>query len=265
MEMGAVRRILKKAKRWHLIADELKPLRERRHAGRALTLEEKMRLLKIADSKPEWQNVRLAQTLALNTTMRGCEIKGLRWRDVDLIDRSLTVRRATTKTDAGERVIPLNPNAVAAIVELYRRAQTFGGTEADHFVFPACENGRIDPRRSQTTWRTAWRRLTRAIYCPACGELQNPGEICHNTECKADIREVKSPTEELRFHDLRHHAITELAESQASDRDCGARFPENARPLLARSNGREAQGTGRTFRRWLWHKPRHKRVDSCHS
>jgi integrase len=28
---------------------------------------------------------------------------------------------------------------------------------------------------------------------------------------------VKSPLAGLRFHDLRHHAITELAESQASD------------------------------------------------
>ena len=58
-----------------------------------------MLLLKIAESKPEWQNARLAQILALNTTMRGCEIKGLRWRDVDLIDRTLTVVRVTTKTD----------------------------------------------------------------------------------------------------------------------------------------------------------------------
>jgi len=60
---------------------------------------EKVLLLKIAESKPEWQNARLAQILALNTTMRGCEIKGLRWRDVDLIDRTLTVVRVTTKTD----------------------------------------------------------------------------------------------------------------------------------------------------------------------
>jgi Phage integrase family len=29
---------------------------------------------------------------------------------------------------------------------------------------------------------------------------------------------VKSPLHGLRFHDLRHHAITELAESQASER-----------------------------------------------
>src|SRR6476646_4139107 len=34
----------------------------------------------------------------------------------------------------------------------------------------------------------------------------------------ADIRKLKSSTAGLRFHDLRHHAITELAESQTSDR-----------------------------------------------
>jgi len=42
------------------------------------------------------------------------------------------VGRATTKTDAGERDIPLNANAMAAIMELYRRAQAVGGLEADH-------------------------------------------------------------------------------------------------------------------------------------
>ena len=217
MEMGVIRRILKRAKRWHLMADDLKPLKERRQVGRALAHEEKLRLLKMAESKPEWLNVRLAQALALNTTMRGCEIKGLRWRDVDLIERILTVRRATTKTDAGERAIPLNANAMAAVVELYRRAQDQCGVEPHHYIFPACENGKIDPTHPQKTWRTAWRRLTRTIQCPACGEQQDPRKLCQNENCKADIHDVKSPTAGLRFHDLRHHAITELAESQASD------------------------------------------------
>ena len=35
--------------------------------------------------------------------------------------------------------------------------------------------------------------------------------------CKADTKEVKSPFHGFRFHDLRHQAITELAESKASD------------------------------------------------
>ena len=33
----------------------------------------------------------------------------------------------------------------------------------------------------------------------------------------ADMKGIKSPLARLRFHDLRHHAITELAESQSSD------------------------------------------------
>src|SRR5215472_5259445 len=45
-----------------------------------------------------------------------------------------------------------------------------------------------DPTKPMTTWRTAWRSITKEAGLPG-----------------------------LRFHDLRHHAITELAESTASD------------------------------------------------
>ncbi len=215
MEMGVIRRILKRAKRWFLVADDIRPLKERREVGRALAPEEKTRLLKTAALRPEWKVARCAAVLALNTTMRGCELKGLRWRDVNLLDTLLTIRRS--KTDAGERVIPLNREALGAIKELYQRAQKFAATEPEHFVFPACENGNIDATRPQKGWRTAWRHLTRAIRCPACGLLQNPAKECRNEDCKADIRKFKSPLAGLRFHDLRHHAITELAESQASE------------------------------------------------
>src|SRR5579863_1038124 len=85
MEIGILRRILKRAKRWHFIEDEIPHLPERRDIGRALQPEEKLRLLKVAQSKPEWETAYLASVLALNTTMRGCEIKQLRWRDIDLM------------------------------------------------------------------------------------------------------------------------------------------------------------------------------------
>jgi Phage integrase family len=87
----------------------------------------------------------------------------------------------------------------------------------NHYVFPACENDRIDPTRPQGTCRTAWRKLTRTVQCPACGQLQNSGGKCCNENCGTDIHDLKSSLAGLRFHDLRHHAITELAESQASD------------------------------------------------
>jgi len=147
MEIGAVRRMLKKAKRWSLIAEDVRPLKEPRSIGQALSYEQKVRLLHAADSNPEWQNARLAMTIALCTTMRGVEIKNLHWADVDLVRRSFTVRRS--KTEAGLRSIPMNDDAYAAILELRERAQAFQGTESNHFLFPACEHGHIDPARSQ--------------------------------------------------------------------------------------------------------------------
>ena len=215
MEMGVIRRILKRGKRWHVVSDDNRPLKERHDFGSALAPAEKFRLLAIARSRPEWQPALYAAILALNTTMRGCEIKGLRWRDINMLDSSLTVRRS--KTEAGIRVIPLNAEAMGVILQLYKRAQILGATDLDHFVFPACENGKIDPTRSQQSWRTAWRNLTQVIECPACGRLQSPANTCCNDECNVDIHEVKSSLAGLRFHDLRHHAITELAESQTSD------------------------------------------------
>jgi hypothetical protein len=40
-------------------------------------------------------------------------VKGLRIGDVDLLNKTLTIRRISTKTDAGARVVPLNINANA--------------------------------------------------------------------------------------------------------------------------------------------------------
>ena len=77
---------------------------------------------------------------------------------------------------------------MAALWELRQRAGIVGEVLPNHYAFPACENCHFDPTRPQKSWRTVWRKLTRAAGLPG-----------------------------LRFHDLRHHAITELAESQANN------------------------------------------------
>jgi hypothetical protein len=194
--------------------------------------DEKLRLLRLASKNPDWQAARLATLLALNTTMRGCEIRSLRWEDVDLMGRSLTIRKS--KTDAGQRMIPLNSTAYSTVLELRERARQFGGTDPQHFIFPHCENAHVDPTRPQTSWRSAWRALTRAIECPACGVVQRPARVCRNAVCNACIESIKSPTAGLRFHDLRHHAITELAESQASDQTIMAIAGHVSPRMLAR-------------------------------
>jgi integrase len=146
--------------------------------------------------------------LGLNTGMRHKEIKTLRWKNLDLKNRVLTV--AESKTEAGKsRPVPLTQHAWAAL-DIW--ASRFPDRNLEHFVFPTCENGHTDPERPIANWRTAWRRLTDVIQCPGCCELQHPGESCRNQDCKADIRGLKSPLAGLRFHDLRHTAATKLLE-----------------------------------------------------
>jgi integrase len=218
MEVACLARILKRAKRWHLIADEVRTLPERRDIGRALTPEHKAMLLTTASSRPEWQIAYLAMRLALNTTMRACEIRGLRWRDVNLEEASITIVKS--KTESGKRVIPLNDGAWTAMLELYERAERLLGKNLlpDWYVFPHSEGAsKPDATKPMSNWRTAWRRLTRVIHCPSCGQVQDPSKVCFNDKCKVDLSKVKSPIAGLRFHDLRHHAITELAESSTSD------------------------------------------------
>jgi integrase len=186
LEIGVLRSVMKRAKLWHLFVDEIKALPVHTQVGRAMTMGEKIRLTRTATTKPEWQNARAAMVLALNTTMRACEIKSLRWYDVDFLASTVTIRKS--KTAAGQRMIPLNDDALSTIKALYSHASAIGATHPDHYVFPACENGHIDPTTPQKSWRSAWRSLRKVAGIPA-----------------------------LRFHDLRHHAITELAEGQASD------------------------------------------------
>ncbi len=187
-EVSLLRRILKRYKQWARLAEDVNTLPVQSRAVRVLTPEEKARLLETAASKPRWQIQRCAAVLALNTAMRSCELKGLRWKDIDLFAKTLTIHRQTTKTDAGERLIPLNRYAVLAFAELRTRAEHLGSSEQEHYVFPSCKMGRIQPWEPIKYWDTAWRTMTRTAG------LQG-----------------------LRFHDLRHQAVTELAERGLSD------------------------------------------------
>jgi integrase len=188
LEVGLLRRILKKNKQWARIADEVQMLPEHPKEARVLTTQEKAKLMETAAGRPEWQVARCAATLALNTTMRSCEIRGLRWKDIDWRNLTLSIRRLSTKTNAGVRTLPLNADALTALLELQERAEKLKTDSPEHYVLPSCEHGNLDATKPMKNWRTAWRRL--------CKEAGLDG---------------------LRFHDLRHHAITELAENGLSD------------------------------------------------
>jgi hypothetical protein len=108
----------------------------------------------------------------------------LQWRDIDFFNRTILVR--TGKTDAGQRSILMNVGANELILHLRERAKAFEGIDGQHHVFPARENGHVDPTRHQTSFRTAWRNLTRAIQCPTCGKSQKLGEKCADKKCAGE-------------------------------------------------------------------------------
>ena len=216
-EIGVLRRILKRARLWARVADDIRPLREPSTIGKALTEQEKQRLLKTAVIRPEWETAYLAAILCLNTTARGCELKGLQWSDVDLFARTLTIRKS--KTAAGERVVPLTDVAASALARLRARAEGFGPVETAHYVFAAFMpkftfSGKrvidynvtaFDPTRHVNSWRSAWRTLTKKAGLPG-----------------------------FRFHDLRHCAITQLAENGTSDSTIMAIAGHVSRRMLER-------------------------------
>jgi integrase len=216
-ELGILRRVMKRARLWARVADDIRPLKEPSTIGRALTEEDKQRLLKTAVMRPEWETAYLAAILCLNTTARGCELKALQWSDVDLFVRTLTIR--TSKTAAGERVVPLTDVAASALARLRRRAESFGPVLPSHYIFAAFVpkftfSGKkvigynvtaFDPTTHVKSWRSAWRTLTKRAGLPG-----------------------------FRFHDLRHCAITQLAEGGTSDSTIMAIAGHVSRRMLER-------------------------------
>ena len=78
-----------------------------------------------------------------------------------------------------------------------------GFTDPDHYVFPACQRQQFDATRHQKSWQSAWRSLTK-----------------------------EAGLKGFRFHDLRHTAITELAEAGAPDATLMAIAGHQSRRML---------------------------------
>lgn len=187
-EVSVLRQLLKHARLWYRFREDYKPIPNMRPpAGRALTEEEQARLFKVAQSRSDWMYAHAAATLAFYCGMRACEIKAIRWLNVDLVGGILDIRRS--KTPAGWRTPTLNDVCKRALASLQAKAKLVGADEPDHFVFPwHGREQKIDPTKPITSWRSAWRSILRA-----------------------------AGLEGVRFHDARHTAVTTLAEKGLPD------------------------------------------------
>jgi integrase len=194
LEIGTLRGILMHHHLWAVLKDRgrglLPKLEDRDDIGRALSSTEEAALLESCLGSRS-RGLYTAVVLVLNTGLRDGEARALRWNQIDLEARTITVGKSKTSAGTG-RVIPLNDRVTLAIRTWANR---FPKRDRDHFVFPAELYGRpgettakpgthaLNPKKPIRSWKTGWR-----------GARKSAGVVC-------------------RFHDLRHTFCTRLLES----------------------------------------------------
>jgi integrase len=197
IEIALIRLVLRKAKLWANIQDDVKPLSENRDTGRELSDDEMVRLLsacKVSISRGLYPAV----LTSFHTGLRSEELRLLRWHQVDLLEGTITVGKS--KTEGGEgRLVYLSALAVQTLQNW--RSQ-FPDVKPNHAVFPRESYGlkgkkgtfggavvpyRTFPNQPVGSFATSWGTAKKAA-----------GVSC-------------------RWHDLRHSAASKIAAGGATD------------------------------------------------
>ena len=173
---------------WRELWPAVPKLEEREDVGRALMPEEEAALLAAAAANPSPYIDRFIR-IALTSVMRFGEIRTLQVERVNFLDRTVQVGRAKSRRGTG-RVIPMNEDLYGLLREqIAWLEEKFGRVQPSWYLFPFYDQERrpTDPCRPVTTLKSAWESVRTAS----------------RVNC--------------RFHDLRHTAITKLAEESVPD------------------------------------------------
>jgi integrase len=180
-EIGELSRAI--GKPWFVLWPTVRKQEEKKDVGQALSPEQERSLLDAAAGKVRCWIAAVIIRIALLTAIRSGEITRLTWRQVDLSKRVITVGRAKTASGTG-RQIPMNDDLFAVLsAHAGWFTKKFGETKPEHYLFPFGKPAPTDPTRPTTTLKTAWSSI------------------------RADAGV------ECRLHDLRHTALTKMAEA----------------------------------------------------
>ena len=197
IEVGLVRLVLRKAKLWNRIADDVTALMESTDIGRELSDDEVYRLLAACKASVS-RGLYPAVLTSIHTGLRSKELRLLRWRQVDLIEGIITVGKSKTKGGEG-RLVYLSE---LAKLTLQNWRSQFPDAQPGHAVFPRESYGlrgkkgtfggvvtpfKTFPEQPVSSFATAWRTAKRMA----------------RVEC--------------RWHDLRHSAASRIAAGGATD------------------------------------------------
>lgn len=197
MEVSTLRMMMKTARLWGSISEDVRMLPERHDVGKALTRDEETRLLDACRMSPQ-RALYTAVVVFCNTGMRNAELRRARWHQVDFLKAEFRVGKAKTEGSEG-RLIPLNQAALGAFKEWKTR---WPDAKPEDYIFPTeklvfkgvgtPEQGvmtayDVNPSKPLGAWKRAWSTAK------------------------------KQARVECRIHDLRHHFISALAQTQTPD------------------------------------------------
>ncbi len=201
MELGELSRAI--GHDWSILWPGIRKREERKDVGRVLTPEEEVRLLQAAGGS-RMPLIGTFIRIALMTGMRAGEITWLTWEQVALEKRTLLVGRAKTVAGTG-RVIPINGSLIAVLTQHAAWfAKRFGELRPEWFVFPFGSPTPNDPTKPATNLQSSW----------------------ENSRDRAGLN--------CRFHDLRHTAISRMAEAGVPDSTIMAIAGHVSRSMLER-------------------------------
>ena len=230
LELGTMRAIVGPRVWGNILADAKErgikikimfPMRD--DVGRALSAEQESALL-YECGRSRGRILAPFVTLAIDTGARYNTIRMLQWRDIDFANRCLKLGKDKTPSGTG-REVPLNQRALETL-KLW--AQQFRSRRPEHYVFPSEKVGASGDAFDAKVYNTdsskpigdikeAWeaaKKRTR-FHCPNCntGTLANKpedyeGHVC--IECHFEVEKLPAGLVSVRFHDLRHTAVSRM-------------------------------------------------------
>jgi len=182
-ETSILQQLFKRIGRWSEIGHDYQPLPVSRESiGRVLTDVERARLFAVASSNANWRGAYLFAIISINTSGGPKELLTLRLKDVDVENRKIRIQAEGAKNVHRVRVIPLNDEGLAALIEAKQRAAALGSVAPDHYLFPARKKrNSYDPVHHQKSFTKLGkgsrnRRICRGFVCTICAT--RPSQNC---------------------------------------------------------------------------------------
>ena len=214
IEVSTLRMILKRNKLWHYMVDDVHMLHEREDIGRALDHKEAALLLK-ACYESNQPSLYPAVVIYCNTGLRSSELRRAHWWQVNFDRCEFQVGKSKTR-GGDDRIIPLNQAATDAFAVCRARWPNAKPTD---FIFPS-EKLAFDGKGSGKI----------GVMTSYDVDLSKPIGSWKTARKTAKKRAGVN----CRLHDLRHHFLTNLAETKTSDSTILAIAGHLSRKMLER-------------------------------